>query len=366
MAQGSPVAKCDSILIVGAGVFGLSTALELASRGYKNITVLDRHLPPVVDGSSVDISRVIRTDYADPLYAKMATEATEGWRSEYKDYYYNSGFLMLTETPLNDYIEKVKEVNATQEVALTEYPDGNRVREVYPSVQAKLSGIKAYHNPVGGWVDAHSSIRILASRCSLAGVSFICGRRGTVRSLQVEKFRVTGVRVVEGPPITASQVILATGAWTNQLLDLTYAASASGQPVGFIQLTPEEAKTLEGSPIMINLTSGIFCFPPTPGTNILKIARHGYGYTTALKVEGSDRVVSSPMRDGNNARNAFLPQDADRDLRRGLEQLLPQFAKHPWMMNRLCWYTDTPKGDFVVDHHPKLQGLFMATGGAGQ
>lgn len=35
--------KSDRIVIIGAGVFGLSTALHLALRGYKNVTVFDRH-----------------------------------------------------------------------------------------------------------------------------------------------------------------------------------------------------------------------------------------------------------------------------------------------------------------------------------
>lgn len=35
--------KEDSIIIVGAGIFGLSTALHLASSGYSDVTVFDRH-----------------------------------------------------------------------------------------------------------------------------------------------------------------------------------------------------------------------------------------------------------------------------------------------------------------------------------
>ena len=37
----------DRIVIIGAGVFGLSTAVELSNLGYKDIVVLDRHVPPV-------------------------------------------------------------------------------------------------------------------------------------------------------------------------------------------------------------------------------------------------------------------------------------------------------------------------------
>lgn len=35
------------VVIVGGGAFGLSVALELSQRGYDNIVVLDRHVPPV-------------------------------------------------------------------------------------------------------------------------------------------------------------------------------------------------------------------------------------------------------------------------------------------------------------------------------
>lgn len=38
----SPIQKDSPIAIVGAGVFGLSSAIHLAERGYSNITVFDR------------------------------------------------------------------------------------------------------------------------------------------------------------------------------------------------------------------------------------------------------------------------------------------------------------------------------------
>ena len=34
--------KTDPIIIVGAGIFGLSTAIHLAARGYTNVTVFDK------------------------------------------------------------------------------------------------------------------------------------------------------------------------------------------------------------------------------------------------------------------------------------------------------------------------------------
>lgn len=359
--------KTDTILVLGAGVFALSTALELKLRGYQNITVLDRYLPPVPDGSSVDISRVIRTDYADPLYAQIGKEALDGWKTEYKDFYYRSGFAMLSETSSNPYIEKSLEIARRKGRPLDEYADGNGLKGIYPGIQANLSGLRAYHNAEGGWADAASSISHLSRQCSQAGVSFVVGTRGTVRSLRTSGSRILGVNVASQEFIPASQVIVSLGAWSNLLLDISHTASASGQPLGFIQLTPDEARSLENTPVMINLSSGVFCFPPTPGTNILKVARHSYGFATNLPTDdGSNRAVSSPMRDRNNASRSFLPADAENALRQGLRQLLPRFADRPWSSCRLCWYTDTPEGDFIVDHHPTLDGLFLATGGAGQ
>ncbi|KAL3490025.1 FAD dependent oxidoreductase [Aspergillus germanicus] len=352
------------ILIIGAGVFGLSTALELTKRGYKNITVLDRHVPPVVDGSSVDISRIIRADYADPLYAQMALEANKGWSTTYSDFYHKSGFALFTEKP-NAYLQKSKENIIEKGGHVDELSDLAQLRGLYPAVEANIPGAQGYHNPTGGWADAAGSIGFLASRCSVAGVSFITGRRGTVHSLRRAGNKVVGVNLVDGTHLLASQVILATGAWSNRLIDLSHAAASSGQPVGFLQLTPEEAQKFAKVPVMINFTTGVFSFPPTPGSNILKLARHGYGYATEATSEATGRTISGPRRDASNASSGYLPDDADQALREGLKQLFPSLQNRPWSNRRMCWYTDTLTGDFIIDHHPTLQGLFVATGGAG-
>lgn len=51
----------DTVIIVGAGVFGLSTALAIERRyPTTKVTVIDRYTPPVQDGTSVDTSRILR------------------------------------------------------------------------------------------------------------------------------------------------------------------------------------------------------------------------------------------------------------------------------------------------------------------
>ncbi|KAH8812759.1 FAD dependent oxidoreductase [Xylogone sp. PMI_703] len=354
----------DTILIVGAGVFGLSTALELSQRGYKNITVIDRMLPPVPDGSSVDVSRIIRCDYSDPFYMRLGTEAIKAWSSgPFRPYYYNSGFVLTSEEKHDVFLEKLKGLLRSQGLQFKDFKTTQELIRAFPHLKDVKHDFTGYINPNAGWADAAGAIRALASLCSEAGVSFITGSRGTLTSLKVDNSRVVGVNVSEGPPILASKVILATGAWTNRYLDLTHAVASSAQPVGFIQLTPEEAKEISQIPVVINMTSGFFIFPPTPYNHILKVARHSHGFDTTVKVDG--RVISAPKADTNNATSSYLPDDADQALREGLRQVVPKFAEKPWMRRRLCWYTDTPQGNFVVDNHPSIKGLFIAVGGAG-
>ncbi|PNH59678.1 hypothetical protein VD0002_g7891, partial [Verticillium dahliae] len=62
-----------------------------------------------------------------------------------------------------------------------------------------------------------------------------------------------------------------------------------------------------------------------------------------------------------------IPAEAEADLRRVLRATvpLPQLHDRPFAAERICWYTDTPTGDFLVDYHPGWRGLFLATAGSG-
>ena len=71
MAQ-QPLSKDSSVLIVGAGVFGLSSALHLALDGFTNITVLDRAPVPSPYSAGNDINKIVRAEYEDPFYTELA------------------------------------------------------------------------------------------------------------------------------------------------------------------------------------------------------------------------------------------------------------------------------------------------------
>ena len=69
------VAHDSKIIIVGGGVFGLSTALWLARDGYKDITVFDRcqfdknfyNPSDGCDGASADLNKIFRMSYGEKV-----------------------------------------------------------------------------------------------------------------------------------------------------------------------------------------------------------------------------------------------------------------------------------------------------------
>lgn len=73
-----------SVLIVGAGEFGASTAVELLrSNNYSTVTIIDRASEiPALDAASTDINKVVRFDYTDADYAKLGLESVRRWRTD--------------------------------------------------------------------------------------------------------------------------------------------------------------------------------------------------------------------------------------------------------------------------------------------
>jgi sarcosine oxidase/L-pipecolate oxidase len=360
--------KEKKILIIGAGVFGLSTALELSRREYSNITILDRHTPPVPDGSSVDISRIVRPDYADEFYARMGMEALEGWQRDFSPFFYRSGLLCSqagTEFG-NKYLKEAKSnlEKIGAKVDLWPYT-GREVNERYPGIRGDLSQTSGYCNLDAGWVDAAKSIEHLASLCKKAGVIFLSGEKGTVTELNTTEAgglkTIKALRTTDGEVLTADTIIMATGAWTSHLIGAGNRFISTAQPVGYIQLTPEEAYELRENPVMIDLSTGWFAFPPTPDDSILKMARHGYGFEITHTSHSTQYSAPSMA-----SQSEYLPVDAEQALRDGLALFLPKFKDRPFSKRRLCWYTDTPNGDFIVDYHSEYSNLFLATGGSGQ
>ncbi|KAI1208519.1 putative fructosyl amino acid protein [Annulohypoxylon truncatum] len=388
----------SSILIIGAGVFGLSTALALTQRPeftQTRITILDRSpdagIFPSRDAASIDSSRIIRADYADPSYAKLASQAQARWRETdlgRDGRYTESGFVLAADvgplarddgSPTGIAYAKKSWVNAMA-LAQSEGRPLSSVR-LLPGAKplARVTGVGefadwGYLNEASGWADAEASMAWFYERVAETGrVTFVNGTAESLETNEAEK-RVTGARLKDGSTISADLVIAAAGAWTPTLVDLSSQAIATGQVLGYIDLTEEEQTKLEKIPVILNLTTGLFVIPPR--NRVLKVARHAFGYlnpktpsSPPLGIPGdksSLKPISQPFTHLDDA-SLEIPEEGKKSLREGLRRILPwpELQERPFARTRLCWYTDTATGDWIIDYHPYWKGLFVATGGSG-
>ncbi|KAL1896492.1 hypothetical protein Sste5346_004526 [Sporothrix stenoceras] len=402
-----------SVLILGSGVFGLGTADALSKRpefANTTITVVDRgsgeeggedasqHFP-ARDAASIDSSRIIRADYADAAYAALADEAQAFWRGakrpadavDDQDYiggagrYTESGLVVVADASDTkkanggkksgmDYVREswanvqaLASKDAYLATKLKELPNPEAIRAVVGT--GGTTGDWGYLNGASGWANAEKSMAWYQKRVQKAGrVNFV---RGRVSSLETEesgdKKKVIGVRLEDGRTLTADLTIAATGAWTESLVGGTSLAgslAATGQVLGYVPFANDEERAhVAKMPVVLNLTSGLFIIPPAPDSRELKVARHAYGYINPTTTKSG---ASKPVTHLDDP-NLNIPAEGADDLRRGLRQMVAMtgLVDRPFAKTRICWYTDTPTGDFLVDYHPDYEGLFVATGGSG-
>ena len=65
--------KDSSVLILGGGAWGLSTALHMSNSGYVDLTVIERaEQIPSRYSAAWDLNKIVRAEYEDAFYTELA------------------------------------------------------------------------------------------------------------------------------------------------------------------------------------------------------------------------------------------------------------------------------------------------------
>jgi sarcosine oxidase / L-pipecolate oxidase len=363
MSNSSPP---DHILIVGAGEFGLSAALSLIHNPIYNasrITIVDSSPNlPNPSGSSVDVNRIVRADYAHKHYAALALDAQVLWRDPGKDAwggegrYHEPGFVLTAEADQDAYlVGALANVRALAKDDRHGRIDLDKIQELRGKDAIRqatgyeaVSGDHGYANFNSGWVNADACVAYALRRIRAEAGKRVTIRPNTrVESLLASANECRGVRIKGGETIHADLTILAAGAWTPSLVDLQGRCLATGQTMAFLDITEAEQAAMADRPTIINQSTGMFIIPPRD--RLLKVARHGFGYRNPVRISKgllrpgleTDVLDSEAVEVSVPEVGVEIPLEAQEALRTALAEMVPEMAHRPFVKTRICWYCDT-------------------------
>lgn len=203
------------VVVVGAGLTGLSAAAELARRG-RDVLCLERAgVGHEWSGSKGD-SRIFRLGYDDPLYVDLARRSLPGWRALEE----GAGEPLLLDCGLLSFGAGLDELAAGMAAAGgdPQWLDAAAVASRFPGLSPAGSG-SAVLDPTAGVLLAD---RVLAALAGAGG--FELREQAAVTALEDTGPRVVvrtagaGARAGGAAAVDAEVVLVCAGPWTSGLL----------------------------------------------------------------------------------------------------------------------------------------------------
>lgn len=208
------------IVIIGAGVMGCATALELSKRGAKDIVVLERAVPGAEASSAAAgmlAAQVEAKDDEERDHYVRARTAYAGWSEELRAStgidvgYRKSGILELAMTPA-DLAHLRERVTSQVEAGLrAEIVDAAGARAIEPMLTPEIEGAAWF--PEEAQIDPPQLLRALVAATVRAGITVRSGT--TVSSIMMEGGTCRGVVLDGGEVLHADAVVLAAGSWSS-------------------------------------------------------------------------------------------------------------------------------------------------------
>lgn len=345
----------SSVVVIGGGIFGLSAALELKTRGH-HVKVLDASPLPAPLAASTDISKVIRMEYgSDEFYMALMEQAREGWLAWNRQWqaegdpplYHETGVVMMARGPMRPggfeyegYQLLLK--RGHEPIRL----DNSTIKDRFPMWHSNIYEDGFFHAK-GGYGESGKIIEALAKWLVQKGGEILAPCKAV--TLVEQEGRIQGVKDVEGTVHEADEVVLAAGAWVPVIRgDLADAMWATGHPVFHLKPENPERFTSDTFPVFTAdiAKSGYYGFPINQD-GVVKVANHGPGV----------RLGPDDPREVTEADH--------KEMRAFLTRTFPELKDAEVVYTRLCLYADTQDEDFWITRDPDREGVTIATGGSG-
>lgn len=333
------------VVVVGGGVVGCAAAYHLAQRGRRTL-LLEQFALGHDRGSSHGHSRIIRLAYGSLEYLRLAQAAFPLWRALAEE---TGAAIMLPTGGLDFGASGSPALEATRATLVAagvpfEALDTGQLAARFPQIAAPPDTIGLYQ---------HDAAILDASLC-VATLAAAARHHGAELRDETPAHTIAadgaGVRVrTAGATYHADRLIIAAGAWARPLLHqlgLDLPLVVTKEQVAFFRPHDPALFTPARFPVFIHHAAegepSAYGFPiyGMPG---VKVAFHMGG--PAIAPESTDREVDAGLL---AALQAYVAR------------WLPQAAGEVFQA-QTCRYTSTPDHDFIIDRHPALPQVLIAS-----
>ena len=310
-----------SAVVVGAGVFGASTARELTRRGWA-VSVVEQYTAGNVRSGSGGETRLLRFSHGDAdWYTLRARRALELWRdleTETGVQLFEPVGVAWFETGDDDFTQRSEQALRRLGIACERLTPAESKR-LYPSLG--VDGLRStLYEPEAGVLYARLATRTL------------------LRGLQVETERPT-----PADPPRADVVVWACGSWLPGLFPELVEQRISRRDVFYAGVDG----TWAGRPA--------FCDYAGPYYGHGELG--GLGFEVAWDGPGAEIDPDTLER---------LPDpESERLAREYLGRRFPALADAPLVGSRVCQYDLTADTHFLFDRHPEHAGWWLLGGSSG-
>ena len=334
------------IIIIGGGLFGCSTAYNLAKNGAKNVVVLERNA--VCSGGTAKSCAIVRTHYSIRANLIHAVESLKVF-SDFDEIvggeagFQRTGYVILGPEEHREPMLEVFRLQNEHGID-TEVMTPQQLKEIHPLLQVEDVGVIGYDTQTG-YADPYLTTTAYAQRAKDLRVTFYTDTQVTGLTLNGStKVVHTSVGNFESP-----RLILTAGPWTNKLsqtLGIEFPYVISRHKV--ITLRIKQPYQVDW-PIVKDLTTPdkIYFRPETGGVVLIGTGDHG-----------------DPIEDAD-----ILTDQVDLEHVRRIDKLIshrmPAFEEAEVTAGWTGPYDITPDWNPLVGPVPAIEGLYVAVGFSG-
>ncbi len=336
------------IAVVGAGIFGLATSLELRAREH-TVCLFEQGSVPNPHASSTDHSKTIRRDGYGRVseYVELVERSAlqwERWHEQIGEIYFRVGKLHVTRHFEPETLSYMSWERFKDEPLGSRMLSRREAEDRFPQF-AYYDEDVIIHDAWSGYVRSGVALAGLASIAQEEGVQILPDT--TVLEI-VEDF--TSVRIQHGGGNSGfDMAVVCGGPWVGRLIPaLAEHLSITRQEMAFFKPSDPESFRREVTPIWSfdPYQDGWYGFP---------LLHEGF-----VKVAMEKRVHEVDADVERIATPAFLAEAS-----RMVDARVPGLAEGELVGSRCCLYTNTPDHDFIIDRAPRYQHTVVAGGGSG-